>query len=387
MITNPTTQDPLAAACTEPAGHHLGVLDGWRAVSILLVLATHMLPLGPKSLQLNSTAGPAGMSLFFSLSGFLITSALLRKTVVSAFLVRRLSRILPLAIVGASIILLIQSAPAEAYPPLLLYYYNYTAGVEGVAHVSHFWSLCVEMHFYLLAALLVWLLGAKGLVLIPILAVAVTANRVANGVYINIATHYRVDEILAGATLALCVIPRSSRASEVVIWCLRRAPQVVLLLAFAVSCHPEAGPAQYLRPYLGAGLIGSTLVSDTPLARLLATRPLRYIAEISYALYVVHPATMMGWLGSGDTLARYLKRPLCLLLTFSLAHLSTYYFEKPLTELGRRFAKRLEAVPAQPSPPVSDKVGSASHSTEDAASPRTSEPVQSRGADDARTSD
>ena len=54
----------------------LPALDGLRAISILLVLAAHMLPLGPKILGLNFTAGAMGMSLFFALSGFLIASAL-----------------------------------------------------------------------------------------------------------------------------------------------------------------------------------------------------------------------------------------------------------------------------------------------------------------------
>ena len=41
---------------------HLGVLDGWRGISILLVLAAHLLPLGPKAWRLNETAGPMGMA-------------------------------------------------------------------------------------------------------------------------------------------------------------------------------------------------------------------------------------------------------------------------------------------------------------------------------------
>ena len=52
----------------EPA-YRLPVLDGLRAIRILLVLAAHMLPLGPKLLQLNHTAGVMGMSLFFALIG------------------------------------------------------------------------------------------------------------------------------------------------------------------------------------------------------------------------------------------------------------------------------------------------------------------------------
>ena len=39
----------------------LAVLDGLRAISILLVLATHMLPLGPKPLRINETTGAMGM--------------------------------------------------------------------------------------------------------------------------------------------------------------------------------------------------------------------------------------------------------------------------------------------------------------------------------------
>src|ERR1700722_8491991 len=80
-----------------PSHDKLPVLDGLRAISILLVLACHLLPLGPKALQLNETAGAMGMSLFFALSGYLITSGLIRNPNIQEFLVRRLSRILPLA--------------------------------------------------------------------------------------------------------------------------------------------------------------------------------------------------------------------------------------------------------------------------------------------------
>jgi peptidoglycan/LPS O-acetylase OafA/YrhL len=75
----------------------LPILDGLRAISILLVLAAHMLPLGPKVIALNSTAGAMGMSLFFALSGFLIASTLIHNADIREFLVRRLTRIVPLA--------------------------------------------------------------------------------------------------------------------------------------------------------------------------------------------------------------------------------------------------------------------------------------------------
>jgi peptidoglycan/LPS O-acetylase OafA/YrhL len=77
-------------------------LDGWRGISILCVLAAHLLPLGPKAWQLNATAGPMGMALFFTLSGFLITHFLLNHAGVLDFLIRRFFRIVPLALAHLS---------------------------------------------------------------------------------------------------------------------------------------------------------------------------------------------------------------------------------------------------------------------------------------------
>ena len=79
------------------SGAHLTVLDGWRGLSILLVLAAHLFPLGQKAWQFNYGVGILGMVLFFTLSGFLITSFLLKKQSIPGFLIRRFFRIIPLA--------------------------------------------------------------------------------------------------------------------------------------------------------------------------------------------------------------------------------------------------------------------------------------------------
>ena len=70
-------------------GNYFDVLDGWRGLSILFVLAAHLLPLGPKALRLNETAGPIGMAVFFTLSGFLITNFLIHRPNIYDFIVRR----------------------------------------------------------------------------------------------------------------------------------------------------------------------------------------------------------------------------------------------------------------------------------------------------------
>ena len=59
-----------------PHPDRIGMLDGWRALSILAVLASHWLPLGPHAWGLNAAVGAAGMAIFFTLSGLLIVQLL-----------------------------------------------------------------------------------------------------------------------------------------------------------------------------------------------------------------------------------------------------------------------------------------------------------------------
>ena len=77
--------------------NRIPILDGWRAISILLVLGSRLLPLGPSSLELNSLAGAAGMAIFFCLSGFLIVTFLYQGMPVPEFLRKRIPHVVPLA--------------------------------------------------------------------------------------------------------------------------------------------------------------------------------------------------------------------------------------------------------------------------------------------------
>lgn len=332
----PQSNGDSRAMHAEPSdkGGHLPILDGWRAISILLVMGCHMLPLGPSMLRLNECAGPAGMSLFFTLSGFLICHALWKNPDVISFFVRRIARIMPLALVASTAFLVIQSKSASFYVPHWLLYTNYDH--RHITKItSHFWSLCVEMHFYLFIGVLVALTGRRGMALIPILALGVTGLRIACGETINIMTHLRVDEILTGVTLALVWLGELGVAGRLLRAAMLQVPTVVWILLFAASCHPLSGPLQFLRPYLGTAVVGATLLRPALHDGILAARPLKYIAGVSYALYVIHPASMYGWLGSGNDLEKYLKRPICLAITFALAHLSTSTFEQRFTDLAR----------------------------------------------------
>ena len=317
------------------------VLDGWRAISIIFVLASHLLPLGPTSWLLNDMAGRIGMALFFTLSGFLITKYFIDHDSVSSFLVRRFFRIIPLAWLGLLIALPMTSATPEVWLANFLFVANLPPQ-HLVDMTSHYWSLGVEVQFYLGIALLYAVFGARGLYALPVLCIAVTLHRIWSSAYADIVTWRRVDEILAGCVLALAVHQKLGK--KPIIW-LRRLHPTILMGLLVLCSLPVAGPTNYLRPYVAALLVGTTLYCDRGiLILMLESRILSYLAKISFALYVIHHILQYTWLGiDTDKLKKYLKRPILFAVTFFLAHISTFYFEQKFIDLAKRITKRNNA--------------------------------------------
>ncbi len=308
-------------------------LDGWRGISILLVLAGHLFPLGFGPVQLNAAVAGSGMAIFFILSGFLITSILIKDQNIKNFLIRRVLRILPLAWLVLLITLLLIKASPHQWFSNLFFYANWPP-MGLVKEASHFWSLCLEMQFYILIGVGVLMVGKKALYLCPILALGVTGFRVINNVDMAINTYYRADEILAGCTLALIYHNGSLGFQSL----FSRFNPSLLFIALILSAHDDFAPLTYLRPYIAMTLVASTLFQhrQSIYIRTLETRLLKYIATISYALYVIHGGLRYTWLSDGSTIIKYVKRPLFLAVTFVLAHLSTFYYEKYWITLGRR---------------------------------------------------
>ena len=335
----------LSAATTpvRTGAHRFAMLDGWRAVSILLVLAGHLLPLGPSRLGLNAAVAEMGMALFFTLSGFLITRFLAEAGDLRVFIIRRFFRIVPLAWVASLVALPMAGAAWSAYPAHLLFYANLPP-VFLVDTTAHLWSLCVEMQFYVAAAALVAVGGRRALGLLPLFALAVTIARIASGTPVSIVTWFRIDEILAGGILAL------SYGGWFGPWPMRVLGKLnvyVLTLLLLACCRDLPPGFTYLRPYLAAATVGASLVNAPPLlARLFESRAAGYIATISYALYIVHGVVRFTWLGSGPRLIHYAKLPLLLAVTFGLAHVSTFRFEQPCIAWAKRLTRRFHVRPA-----------------------------------------
>lgn len=142
-----------------PLGYRPG-LDGIRGVAILLVLGYNLE-------GFFKTGGYYGVDLFFGLSGFLITTLLYewsasgRKPVYGEFLTRRARRLLPglviflLGVVVSSLLLherskAIQNALQSLFALVFLSNWAVIANWVKPGAVSHLWSLCVEVHFYLI---------------------------------------------------------------------------------------------------------------------------------------------------------------------------------------------------------------------------------------------
>ena len=319
----------ISASMIGRNGAAIPSLDGLRAISILLVLSAHLLPLGPKALQLNATAGAMGMSLFFTLSGFLIVKTL-QKDTVTEFIVKRMARILPLVYAYLILVSLVYGMSLQSAFGHVTFIINYFPDLM-IPTTEHLWSLCVEIHFYGLVALAVALMGRRGLLLVWPLCILITGIRISQGAYIAIPTHLRIDEILIGGCLSTLAFNKiMAKQFSIFVW-------TSAATCWFICSHPQTEWLQYLRPYAAGFLLVATLhQSPNRLIKILHSRSANYIATISYALYVVHPFTAHGWWNAGAVWERYLlKRPISVAITFAAAHMSTFKWEKRWTAAAR----------------------------------------------------
>ena len=149
---------------------HFASLDGVRCLSILAVLWHH----SPNSGTVPATRGFLGVDLFFVLSGFLITTLLLRERDATgtislrAFYMRRSLRIFPLyylVLFGQALWLWWKkdgTPVANDFFAIFPYYASYTANWAPKENLfAHAWSLAVEEQFYIVWPPLLLLLGAR----------------------------------------------------------------------------------------------------------------------------------------------------------------------------------------------------------------------------------
>ena len=393
--------EPLPPGRTDYSHAHVASLDGIRGAAILLVLLYHF----SSSLNVFGITNPVlgalrigwcGVDVFFALSGFLITGILLdtkgHANYFRNFYARRVLRIFPLYYGSLFVVFLLRLALPDAgvwgshdgmlapgsllWP--VLYLQNLAIVLQGssvTGVTTHYWSLAVEEHFYLLWPLLVWLATRRQLMRIAIAAVLVSmAGRVMLWRYhldLDAAfglTPLRLDGLAIGALAALAI-----RAPEGLAVIVRRAWMVLavaapLLVGLLVLRHTtqQTDPAVWLFAYpLVATVTATGLVVSMvrgPVARVMSLAPLRWLGKYSFGLYVWHPIIGMLLLHSKFSIVSAGTSPGIVIMSLLgvqvldlvVAWLSYQLWEKRFLDLKRLFSGGT-AKPLRPAPVISQE--------------------------------
>ncbi|PAP91475.1 acyltransferase family protein [Mesorhizobium wenxiniae] len=308
----------------------LAYLDGWRGLSIALVLIGHFFPIPGINL------GVMGVEFFFVLSGRLMAEILfVERYPLKAFFKRRFSRIYPalLVFVVASMVALSGTFVAfkwKAALTALTFTYNY-AGilVSRAGALDHIWSLCVEEHAYVILALISFFVSGRARVVMLLSTLSVLA--MANGAisYWVFAmdyetTYWRTDVHIASILLSavICLLKADDRLPA-----LFKGPHVAVAASVgAVLLFMDAVPTpiHYLVAVpLLALAVNSLDFSTRYLTGLLSCWPMATLGLWSYSLYLWQQPFYKFVYSQGSA-------PLLMLAgAFACALCSYYIVEKP----------------------------------------------------------
>jgi peptidoglycan/LPS O-acetylase OafA/YrhL len=331
------------------ARRHFGSLDGLRCLSILAVIWHHTGGRAfPDSVLLQH--GPYGVSLFFVISGFLITTLLLREkrrtgdVSMKNFILRRTLRIFPLyytvLLVYTLLVLALERSSPEGQGFLsnLKYYVTYTSNwfvplTDGRVIFYFAWSLATEEQFYL-----VWPWVEKffrSVLAVPLMILVVAAS-----IYWNVVAFAAVG---MGVLLAHLL---DSQRGHALAWPLLRwrwAAPLLLFVLLSVMAWPSAGdvtPIAVMTLLVGAAVIRE----DHWLRPLLADRFVMKVGQVSYGMYLMH---MLAYnvvkkalltLGGEDIAHWALVFGLTVMAAYGAAFLSYRYYESVFLRMKHRYA-------------------------------------------------
>lgn len=378
-------------------------LDGLRFFAFLAVFIFHNgIPQFPRWVNSaihgvvpRSASGPnlgyqlqqngwTGVQLFFILSGYLITTLLLReehrygRISLRSFWVRRALRIQPLYFLTLVLTFFVLPGLDGAIgtpgyhtfirthlAAFLLYLGNWSMGLLGPVpydSVSILWSVCVEEQFYLMLPLVLVLTPRRWRIpAVLAFIIAAIAGRYAmaksevNVLLFQFATTTHLDTLFSGVLLALLLDRHppgaiGARVAKVV------QPGLLIALAF-VLFRPDLARKTVAHEtwdyvilwLLGVGLIASLIVRPGVLRSALGYSRLVWLGKISYGLYMFHEIALwtarrvfdaVGWIPNGELL----KTILGFALTVGFATISYYAFERPFLRRKVRWM-RVESRP------------------------------------------
>ncbi|MGK0186625.1 MAG: peptidoglycan/LPS O-acetylase OafA/YrhL [Verrucomicrobiales bacterium] len=364
---------------TQHTGFHIPSLDGIRACSILLVFIAH------SGLQ-HLVPGSYGVTVFFFLSGYLITTLLIRefekkRTIsIGSFYVRRTLRIFPpmyLVLGAALIVAAFNLIPDNRFTGTSVFslaafwsnYYTPQSGWQLPAGTTAFWSLAIEEHYYLLFPVTFLLLRKRlsnqstAVVLIALCAAALIWRCVlvfqlgADHDRVYYASDARFDNILYGSVFALLWNPALGKTWNRPHWQL----MALVIACAALVIFTFVYRNEDFRNTLRYTIQGLTLMPlfyyvitcrDTITHRLLNWKPMVFLGKISYSLYLLHVLVLavvyenihigefdISLAGKIVPLHMVIKAVLSFALTTFLSWLIFLFVEQPSARLKHRLQK------------------------------------------------
>jgi peptidoglycan/LPS O-acetylase OafA/YrhL len=335
-------------------------LDGLRGVAVVAVLVYHHDVAWARG-------GFLGVSVFFTMSGFLITSLLVSEhgrsgaIRLGAFWGRRARRLAPagllalaLAVVAARTAVPVEQR-GEAVDDIraaLAYIANWHFVLADVPYadlvrvpspVQHFWSLAIEEQFYLVFPLVAIVALRRSRAALGVVLAAVTVGSIALQLHIGAGdrvyygTNTRAVELAIGGLLALalsCDVVRGQLAR----WRLADIGGVVggLTLLVLLARTELATPGLYAGGFAAIAVVSSLVVvgavHGTVVARLLSREPLVAIGKVSYGLYVFHLPVYLLLSPARTGLDGWPLLGLRLAATGVLAYLSYVLVELPIRQ-------------------------------------------------------
>ena len=347
---------------------------------MLAVVVYHFDPLPTAWQHAVQETGFLGVDVFFVLSGFLITTLLLREPprplgrALAAFYMRRTLRILPLFYLGcglyAAAAWLAGGHAWSVYrgylPALLLYWADVHLGQQPVPfpYFGHAWSLAVEEKFYLLwpFAVLAWRRRAGRAIAVATIAgvlgwrTVVAWDEPASMALMGRLCYsfdLRIDSLMWGCLLAYTLHERAGY-ERLARW-LRRgfAPALSLTIAAALATLTVLAANDGLRLGVRYALMPACLAVllavavTAPHARALAWlrwRPIAWLGKVSYGIYVLHPLALLaarqvwrGVLGEPSPASWLPRFALYLAATLLASGASFRWFEAPLLRWKEHF--------------------------------------------------
>ena len=341
-------------------------LGGIRAVCIALVLGEHAaqsmgFPDRWKPIASGLFNGSLGVTVFFVLSGFLITFLLIAeeraagRISLRAFYARRALRILP--VYGAYVAALVVLDRATTldlslcdYVTTLTYTKDFACGqwIDG-----HLWSLSVEQQFYLLWPMALVCLRRRGrrwvmatcIVLAPICRVVFFLNGWYDLEVFSLMAN--ADALMIGAAAGIAYFERGAALQTLLRFrpALVRGVAVALMWMLMVLDHFVSGATSAVAfggtvTALAAAYLIVSYAScpGGPVYAMLNWRPVRYVGALSYSLYIWQQPFFNGYdsYGYAPTPA-VLRFPLNVVAAFAVAAVSYHALEMPVLSLRKKF--------------------------------------------------